>query len=101
MGARPAFVADSWGPSCAGVLVARCMPVLLISAYLGPKVMTVFRERSLTRAINDLTGQVDPALFEATFKAPKAQLAELVQTKTVTLPQLVELLGPGVVDPTP
>merc|ERR1711879_641835 len=53
------------------------------------------------KAIVDVTAQVDVAIFEKTFHASPDQLSLLVQQKTVTLPQLLEICGPSVVDPTP
>merc|ERR1712098_129017 len=97
---RPAFVADAWNPHMASVLVARMMPVLLVSAFAGPRIMAHSREKAVTVAAENLAVHIDAATFEKAFHAPKEELAQLLQAKTVTLPQL-ELCGPGVIDPTP
>jgi hypothetical protein len=40
-------------------------------------------------------------VFERSFGAPVTDLASLIATKTVTIPQLMEIVPSGVVDPSP
>jgi len=99
--ARPAFVADAWGQGPASALLAKTMPTLFLAAYGGPRLIAYCRERAVADAAADLLPHVDAAKFEQAFHAPKEDLALLLQQKTVTLPALVDLCGPDVVDPTP
>jgi len=98
---RPAFVADAWGPQAASPLLAKSMGALWLAAYAGPRLMAHCRESAVSAAAHDLVRHVDPAAFERAFRAPVGELQMLLEQRTVTLPALLDLCGPGAVDPSP
>ena len=57
------------------------------------------REHSLRAALADLASKVDPSAFERKFGAPLTELATLIDKKTVTLPNLMELAPEGTINP--
>ena len=52
-------------------------------------------------AISDLVDKCDPTAFYDRYGAPVENLKELIETKTVTIPSLMEIVPPGTLDPTP
>ena len=68
---------------------------------MGPSTLLWLRGNSERAAITDLAGQVPEDKFNATFGAPPDQLEALLQTKTVTISKLLQVLPPGTPDPTP
>jgi MFS family permease len=98
---RPALVADLYGLNSMGQLTARQLSVVLPAAYLGPQVVSHLRQSSTEAAIAELASKVDAAVFAETFGAGKEALEVLVKQKTVSVSKLLELLPPGVPDPTP
>ena len=65
-------------------LAARQLSVVLPAAYLGPKVVTSFRESSVKNSIEDLTSKVDNDKFYSAFGATKEHLPQLIEQKTIT-----------------
>jgi len=63
--------------------------------------MATLRERASHRACTEVATSIDPAVFQAKFGAPVADLELLMAAKSVTLPRLVALMPPGMQDPTP
>ena len=59
------------------------------------------RDAAYARHASSLADGVDDAAFAAAFGAPKAELAALLSSKTVTLPLLLSLSPPGTPDPSP
>ena len=96
----PAYLADLFGSKHVGGIHGRLLTAWSVAGVAGPLAITWLRERSLYRAIRDLAETVDPARFEQQFGAPSSQLGELVAQNTVTIAKLMEIVPPGVADPT-
>ena len=96
----PAYLADLFGSKHVGGIHGRLLTAWSVAGVAGPLSITWLRERSLHRAIRDLAETVDPARFEQQFGAPPSQLQELVAQNTVTIAKLMEIVPPGVADPT-
>ncbi len=95
----PAYLADLFGTRYVGGIHGRLLTAWSTAGVLGPLALTSLRERSQHRAIGELAGLVDPAVFRAKFGAPLEQLDALVAQKTVTIAKLMEVVPPGTVDP--
>jgi len=95
----PAYLADLFGTRHVGGIHGRLLTAWSTAGVLGPLAITTLRERSLNRVLGELTGLVDPELFEKTFGAGPEALSLLIQERTVTLGQLMEIVPPGTADP--
>ena len=95
-----AYLADLFGSKHVGGIHGRLLTAWSVAGVAGPLAITWLRERSLHRAIRDLAETVDPVRFEQKFGAPLSQLGDLVAQNTVTIAKLMEIVPPGVVDPT-
>ena len=96
-----AYVSDLFGSMHVGAIHGRLLSAWAVAGILGPFVITFLRDLSLRRSINDLAAKVDPAAFQAKFGAPMSSLQELIDAKTVTIIQLLEIAPAGTADPTP
>ena len=67
----------------------------------GPVSLTYLRKQATESAAADLTAQIDPGLFEVTFGAKPEALEQLMETNTVTIAKLMEIVPAGTSDPTP
>ena len=67
----------------------------MISRRLAPA------QQTLTAAAALQSEKVEPSAFEDAFGASKDQLPVLIETKTVTISRLMELVPSGTADPTP
>ena len=63
--------------------------------------MTSLLCSSYKSAVSDLASSVSPEAFKAKFGAGIDQLQTLVDTKTVTIAHLMDVVPPGTLDPTP
>ncbi|WP_418595683.1 OFA family MFS transporter [Ponticoccus sp. (in: a-proteobacteria)] len=97
----PAYLADMFGTMHVGGIHGRLLTAWSTAGVLGPLAITSLRQMSVTSAIEDLAGKVDPATFAETFGAPLTQLEQLVAAKTVTIARLMEIAPAGTIDPTP
>jgi hypothetical protein len=97
----PAYISDMFGQKHVGAIHGRLLTAWSAAAIGGPNVLTTLRSGSHEKAITDLAATVDPGVFERSFGAPVTDLASLIATKTVTIPQLMEIVPSGVVDPSP
>ncbi|HDY85934.1 MAG TPA: MFS transporter, partial [Methylophaga sp.] len=97
----PAYLADIFGTMHVGGIHGRLLTAWSTAGILGPFVITHLRENSVENAINSLVQKIDPATFQAKFGATTAHLNELVQAKTISISQLMEIAPAGTVDPTP
>jgi len=70
------------------------------SLILGPFVITHLRQNSVENAINSLVQKIDPATFQEKFGASPRHLHELIQIKTISISQLMEMAPTGTIDPT-
>lgn len=96
----PAYLADIFGTKHVGGIHGRLLTAWSSAGVFGPLAITSLREISVTKAINDLSGKVDPDMFRMKFGAGLEQLDQLVAAKTVTISKLMEIAPPGTVDPT-
>lgn len=97
----PAYLADMFGTMHVGGIHGRLLTAWSAAGVLGPLAITSLRDMSVGRAIEDLTGRIDPAAFAEKFGAPIDQLDQLVAAKTVTVAKLMEIAPEGTIDPTP
>ncbi|GBG33808.1 Monocarboxylate transporter 14 [Hondaea fermentalgiana] len=98
---RPALMSDAYGERSMAVLTARQLSVVLPAAFLGPQIVAHCREASTHSAIEELSTHVDDGAFHHAFGADKNVLPELIESKTVTISRLMDLVPAGVQDPTP
>ena len=103
---RPAMVGDVFGTAHVAALSARQLSAVLPAAIVGPKLVAVMSDRAARDACVELAGKIpsDDA-FSRAFGAGRGDLDKLIETKTVTVDRLVEVLrvqhGVAVDDPTP
>merc|ERR1719502_950361 len=97
----PAYLGDLFGPKHVGGIHGRLLTTWSLAGIMGPQTMAGLREKASGRACRELTDAIEPAVFESKFGAPSTQLDVLMSTKTVTLKRLVEIMPPGMQDPTP
>jgi MFS family permease len=95
----PAYLADLFGSRFVGGIHGRLLTAWSTAGVIGPWMITSLREHSLKQAIRDVAAQVEPSRFAEKFGASIEQLNELVATKTVTLPKLMEIAPSGTIDP--
>jgi MFS family permease len=96
----PAYLADVFGTRYVGGIHGRLLTAWSMAGVLGPVAIDQLRESAVNRAIEDLTGRIDPALFASTFGAGLEQLETLVAQQTVTIAKLMEIAPAGTVNPT-
>ncbi len=97
----PAYLADIFGTRYVGGIHGRLLTAWSTAGVLGPLAITSLRERATINAIHDLATKVDPATFQLSFGAGMEQLNRLIETKTVTIAKLMEVVPPDTLDPTP
>eukprot|EP01065_Artemidia_motanka_P014789 TRINITY_DN18618_c0_g1_i1.p1 TRINITY_DN18618_c0_g1~~TRINITY_DN18618_c0_g1_i1.p1 ORF type:complete len:608 (+),score=179.09 TRINITY_DN18618_c0_g1_i1:192-1826(+) len=95
----PPYVGDVFGPRCVPGIFGRLLTAWSAAGVLGPVAVTTLRANAMENAIRELAAKVDPAAFEAAFSAPKSQLTSLIETKTVTIPALLQIAPDGTPDP--
>jgi len=98
---RPPLCGDLFGSKYVGIMTARQLSVVMPAAFIGPKVVGYFREKSIREAILDLTSKTDDSAFIKAFGAGKDQINLLIEKKTLTINRLLEILPSSVPDPTP
>ena len=96
----PAYLADIFGTRYVGGIHGRLLTAWSTAGLLGPLAITSLRQNSVARAINDLVTTIDPQRFEEHFGAPLSQLDALVAQNSVTIARLMEIVPPGISDPT-
>jgi hypothetical protein len=55
----------------------------------------------LSKSARELATLIDDDKFQNAFSAPKAQLEQLLDAKTITIARLMDLVPVGTIDPTP
>ena len=96
----PAYLADVFGTRHVGAIHGRLLTAWATAGVLGPLAITSLRQSSVSEAIRKLASSVDPTKFESKFGAPVSQLELLVDQKTVTISNLLEIAPLNTVDPT-
>lgn len=97
----PAYLADVFGTKYVGGIHGRLLTAWSTAGIAGPLTLTYLRKQSTNEACSDLTMVCDPDKFESTFGAPTSDLQMLIDTKTVTIARLMEIVPTNVTDPTP
>jgi len=97
----PAYEADIFGAKYVGSIHGRMLTASSVAALAGPVVLSQLRSNSERDAIFKLSDQIPANSFESTFGAPKTELDSLVESKSVTIKSLMELVPEGTTDPTP
>lgn len=97
----PAYLADIFGTLHVGGIHGRLLTAWSAAGILGPVLLTHLREQSIYRAIHELSTTVSPEAFINRFGAPLAELDTLIQTSTVSISAMMEIVPAGTVDPTP
>eukprot|EP01126_Amoeba_proteus_P065018 TRINITY_DN9175_c0_g1_i2.p1 TRINITY_DN9175_c0_g1~~TRINITY_DN9175_c0_g1_i2.p1 ORF type:complete len:416 (+),score=71.82 TRINITY_DN9175_c0_g1_i2:157-1404(+) len=97
----PAYIADLYGQKHVGAIHGRLLTAWSASALMGPMLLTWLRNASLHHHITQLTALCDPEIFQSKFGAPISKLPELLESKSITISQLMQIVPPGTVDPTP
>ena len=97
----PAYLADIFGTRFVGGIHGRLLTAWSTAGVLGPLAITQLRESSRINAIETLAAKIDPAVFERTYGAGINQLSQLVETKTVTISNLMVVVPSGVTNPSP
>jgi len=97
----PAYLADLFGAKNVGGIHGRLLTAWSTAGVLGPLAITSLRERTRLQAIKQLVEKIDPAEFANKFGSPIRDLKELVEAKTVTISQLMEIAPASTQNPTP
>ena len=97
----PAYLADIFGARYVGGIHGRLLTAWSAAGLLGPLAITTLRGRADAKAVRELAGQVDPELFRQRFGAGIERLDLLIEQRTVTLSQLLEIAPDGVTHPGP
>ncbi len=97
----PAYISDIFGQKHVGAIHGRALTAWSAAAIAGPNILTHLRSRSYDTAVVDLASKVDPTVFQQKFGAPISDLSDLLAAKTVTISQLMQIVPPGVPDPSP
>ena len=95
----PAYLADIFGTKYVGGIHGRLLTAWSTAGVLGPLAITQLRQGSVEKSINELVSKVDPGKFNDFYGAPIEQIQELVQQKTVTIGNLMQIVPEGTVDP--
>ncbi len=95
----PAYLADIFGTRNVGAIHGRLLTAWSTAGVVGPLAITKLRAISIDNAIFDLVDKVDDIDFVGKFGAGKETLARLIETKTVTISNLMEIAPVGTVDP--
>ncbi len=96
----PAYITDVFGTMHVAAIHGRLLTAWSAAGVLGPLVLTSLRNAAIDRSIHDVARTVDPDTFSAKFGAPISQLNELIEARTVTIAQLMDIAPPGTTDPT-
>ena len=96
----PAYLADVFGTLHVGGIHGRLLTAWSTAGILGPFAITYLRQNSVDNAINSLAQTVNPTAFKDKFGAGIENLQELIEAKTVSISQLMEIAPAGSVDPT-
>jgi hypothetical protein len=97
----PAYLADIFGTKYVGGIHGRLLTAWSTAGIAGPLSLTYLRTQATESAAAELTAQVEPELFEDTFGAGPEALGQLMETNTVTIAKLMEIVPVGTSDPTP
>ena len=95
----PAYLADIFGTKYVGGIHGRLLTAWSTAGVLGPLAITQLRQKSVEESINELAQKVSPDKFEEFFGESIDKLSILVEQKTVTISNLMEIVPSGTADP--
>ena len=95
----PAYLADIFGTRYVGGIHGRLLTAWSTAGVLGPLAITQLRQSSVEKSISDLALNVDPQKFTDFYGDSIENLSQLVQQKTVTIANLMEIVPEGTADP--
>ena len=97
----PAYIADVFGQNSMGAIHGRVLTAWSAAAVLGPNTLAYFKKGANMDACTNLSSMVEPKEFEDKFGASMADIDKLVDSNTVTISRLMEIVPAGTTDPTP
>ena len=97
----PAYEADLFGSKYVGPIHGKFLLATSAAALSGPPLILALRKRSELNAINDLLSKIAPERFREFFGVDISQAQQLIETKTVTIGNLMALVPEGVSNPAP
>jgi len=100
LGILPAYISDTFGIKNTPSIFGRLMTGWAAAALGGPLLLTHLRGNEITTAINDLTARVNPTDFQQKFGVGTEQLQTLIESKAITIQQLMDIAPAGTIDPT-
>ena len=95
----PAYLADIFGTRYVGGIHGRLLTAWSTAGVLGPLAITKLRQGSVEKSINDLASTVDPEKFQDFYGTPINNLQQLIDQKTVTISNLMQIVPEGTLDP--
>lgn len=100
LGILPAYISDTFGIKNTPSIFGRLMTGWAAAALGGALLLTHLRGNEITTAINDLTARVNPTDFQQKFGVGTEQLQTLIESKAITIQQLMDIAPAGTIDPT-
>mmetsp|Transcript_64556 Transcript_64556/g.127541 ORF Transcript_64556/g.127541 Transcript_64556/m.127541 type:complete len:149 (-) Transcript_64556:394-840(-) len=94
-------VAELFGEKEAARIYWSIWIALPLASVAGNGVLAAMREANYKSAALALVDTCDETAFEAAFGAPLSAAGALIESKTVTISQLMRLVPEGTVDPSP
>jgi len=97
----PAYEADLYGSKYIGAIHGRFLTFAACATVAGPTLLLNLRRMAEADALTDLLSRVDPAVFASKFGVGVDQAHHLIQAKTLTISNLMSIMPPGTIDPSP
>ena len=97
----PAYIADVFGQKSMGAIHGRVLTAWSTAAVVGPNTLAYFKKGANLEACTDLAALADLETFESKFGDTVDNVDKLIDTNTVTISRLLEIVPPGTPDPTP
>ena len=95
----PAYLADIFGTRYVGGIHGRLLTAWSTAGVLGPLAITKLRQGSVEKSINELAATVEPEKFQEFYGTPIDNLQQLIEQKTVTISNLMQIVPEGTLDP--
>eukprot|EP00092_Neocalanus_flemingeri_P018387 GFUD01019899.1.p1 GENE.GFUD01019899.1~~GFUD01019899.1.p1 ORF type:complete len:604 (+),score=138.00 GFUD01019899.1:68-1879(+) len=97
----PAYEADLYGAKYVGAIHGKLLFFSAGSPILGPTILLNLTKMAESNAIKDLLSKVDSDVFMSKFGAPVCDAQTLIEAKTLTISNLMTIMPPGTIDPSP
>ena len=97
----PLAANEIFGKTHGGKIYQKLWFSVPLANMVGTNIVSRRKDAAYNDAAADLAAGIDESAFTAAFGAPKAELASLIASKTVTLPLLLKLSPEGTADPSP